>query len=226
MNQVDRDRMIERVRKCLELSKSSNEHEAAAAVRQAQKIMAAYNITESDVGLAEYVDSFVDHDDYEYGTRKPLTVSSVISIVSRAFGVEAVWECSPAGKHRVRYFGRKANVMIAVHTHSVVYRALGRAWRDITKAHPEIKGVRNARASFAAGWCQAVLIKIEDLRPTGEEKDKIQKKKEQRYGGRMTAAELGSKTLDRSMATVGYVKGEEFSISTPVGSERNRLEKL
>ena len=34
---TDKDAILGKIRKCLRLSKSSNEHEAAAALRQAQK---------------------------------------------------------------------------------------------------------------------------------------------------------------------------------------------
>jgi hypothetical protein len=235
----DRDRMIERVRKCLALSKSPNEHEAAAALRQAQKLMAAYNITESDVGLAEYIDAHVDHQEYEHGGKKPIVIEAVISIVNRAFGVTAVWEAGFDQSvmdnkpwrlkywHRVRYFGRKSNVMLAVHSHQVVYRALLSSWRRHCKDHPWAKSVRHGRASFAYGWCSAVQSKLEDLRPVGDEADKIKAKKAQRYGtSELAKSELGTKNVDRNLAMDGHTKGQEFNINRPVGTERNRLEKL
>jgi hypothetical protein len=45
MNTEANDAIIRKIEKCLALSKSSNEHEAAAALRQATKLMEAYNIT-------------------------------------------------------------------------------------------------------------------------------------------------------------------------------------
>ena len=41
-----------RIKKCLALGKSSNPHEAAAAMRQAQKLMAMAGVTAEDVALA------------------------------------------------------------------------------------------------------------------------------------------------------------------------------
>ena len=52
MEQADRDKIIAKV-KCLALAKSSNEHEAANALRQAQKLMQAHGISDLDV---EHVD--------------------------------------------------------------------------------------------------------------------------------------------------------------------------
>ncbi len=50
---MNRDQALSKIKKCLALAKSSNPHEAAAALRQAQKLMAEHRVTEGDVDLAE-----------------------------------------------------------------------------------------------------------------------------------------------------------------------------
>ena len=47
------ERIIRKIKHCLALSASANEHEAAAAMRQAQKLMQKYRITEIDVQLSD-----------------------------------------------------------------------------------------------------------------------------------------------------------------------------
>ena len=47
------ERAIRKIKHCLALSASSNEHEAAAAMRQAQKLMAKYRLTETQVNLSD-----------------------------------------------------------------------------------------------------------------------------------------------------------------------------
>lgn len=42
----ERNKVLDKIRKCLALSTSSNEHEAAAALRQARKLMDAHGITD------------------------------------------------------------------------------------------------------------------------------------------------------------------------------------
>jgi hypothetical protein len=41
---MDRLKVVERIRKCMALARSSNEHEAAVAMRQARSLMAQYRI--------------------------------------------------------------------------------------------------------------------------------------------------------------------------------------
>ncbi len=47
------DKIIDKIKKCLALSASSNEHEAAAALRQAKKLMEAHGISDLDMQAAE-----------------------------------------------------------------------------------------------------------------------------------------------------------------------------
>lgn len=50
---TNRENIIRKIKKCLALSASSNEHEAAAALRQAQKLMEQFNISDLDVQASE-----------------------------------------------------------------------------------------------------------------------------------------------------------------------------
>jgi Protein of unknown function (DUF2786) len=64
MTQIDKDRLIEKVRKLLALSTSSNEHEAALAAEKAQAILAEYNLSMSDVRVqSTNEDNFVVNKD-------------------------------------------------------------------------------------------------------------------------------------------------------------------
>lgn len=50
---TDNTKIMDKIKKCLALSASSNEHEAAAALRQAQKMMEAHDISDVDVKAAQ-----------------------------------------------------------------------------------------------------------------------------------------------------------------------------
>lgn len=56
MNKANRN-IIDKIKKCLRLSSSSNEHEAASALRQAQKLMNEYGLTEEDIVASEISES-------------------------------------------------------------------------------------------------------------------------------------------------------------------------
>jgi hypothetical protein len=50
---MDKETIISKIRKCLALSKSANEHEAAAALKQAQALMAKYGVDDAALLAAE-----------------------------------------------------------------------------------------------------------------------------------------------------------------------------
>lgn len=58
---MDKNTAIDKIKKCLALSKSDNPHEAAAALRQAQKLMALYKVDALDVSLADVTEETVMH---------------------------------------------------------------------------------------------------------------------------------------------------------------------
>lgn len=224
---MDKEKALARIKKCLALSKSPNEHEAAAALRQAQKLMQAHGITEEDVDGSTVISDFVDHDDYNYARRKPLIVLAVVKLMREAFAVESVWEKSPSGKHRIRYFGEQAGVMLACHAHTVVYRAAGAAWRRYLRERPHLKGVRNARASFVLGWCETVAEKVAKISPDPKVVERIARKKLEHYGkGRLTNATSGTKTYYVNVHGDGAERGKDFDINRPVGTDRKYLENL
>lgn len=50
---TDKEKILEKLKKLLALSKSDNPHEAALALQRAQKLMLAYNITQADLALSD-----------------------------------------------------------------------------------------------------------------------------------------------------------------------------
>lgn len=223
---TDREKALDKIRKCLALGKSPNEHEAAAALRQAQKMMAAHNLTEEDVGLMEFAYETIVTD-YEFGNRKPLIVVSVINVIQHALGVEAVMGADRNDRghlmHTVRYFGPRARVALATHAHQVIYRACGTAWRKYSAGKTFEKG---ARASFYYGWCDAVRTKVQALAMSPEEIEGTKKKKAQVYSGQLAPAKLGTKTVHNGIMNAGADAAKDFDLHRPVGTERNRLEQF
>ena len=50
---MDRQDAIEKIKKCLALSLSSNEHEAATALRQAKRMMERFGVSDEEVAPSE-----------------------------------------------------------------------------------------------------------------------------------------------------------------------------
>lgn len=56
---MDKDKIIKKIKKCFALSKSANAHEAASALRHAQKLMEMNAIEVSEIALADIIEESV-----------------------------------------------------------------------------------------------------------------------------------------------------------------------
>lgn len=147
---MDRATVLRKIRACLNLGKSSNAHEAAAALRQAQKMMAEYDIDQADVADAER-DPIVETDATRRGQTTPVYIVSLMNLIARTFGVENFAE---VGLYRTRlvFVGPEARASVAVYAFTVLLRQLERDRRAHMSRVRKAKN-RAARGDvFGFGW--------------------------------------------------------------------------
>lgn len=165
---MDRDQAVEKIKKCLRLSKSSNEHEAAAALRQAQKLMREHGLSDTEVQLSDV---------QEAKTRARSAVTNrweavLAKVVADAFGCD--WfsiirrEFLPgAALRKVRdvvFIGMGSAPEIAAYSYEVLQRQLVRARAaHVAKQPASCKPItKTARGDeFALGWVCAVAQLVE-----------------------------------------------------------------
>ncbi|WP_409320085.1 DUF2786 domain-containing protein [Pseudomonas putida] len=170
------ERVIRKIKRCLALSKSSNETEAATAMRQAQALMREYRLTELDVRLSD-VDE-VQSEKYRVN-RRPTWDRHLSSIVAQVFGVRPLsyrhW-CESSGRRvdRALFVGVSPAPQIAIYAYEALlvkltlarreYVALVRSGKSRSAYSPETAGDH-----FALAWVSAVHGKLHELLPRGEE---------------------------------------------------------
>ena len=170
------ERVIRKIKRCLALSKSSNENEAATAMRQAQALMREYRLTEVDVRLSDVGE--VESEKYRVN-RRPTWDRQLSAIVAKAFGVRPLdvkkWS-KTAGRvvARACFVGVTPAPQIAMYAYEALltkltqsrreYVSQVRAGRRRSNYSPETAGNH-----FALAWVSAVHGKIHDLVPRGEE---------------------------------------------------------
>ena len=152
---VDRDNMIEKIKKMFNLSENNpSVEEATSAVLMAQKLMAKYNINEEDLSLEEvkddeigYMATTLRHDSSLHTWRKNLGM-----VVAKNFRVK----CYMLGKD-VTFRGFKADVEIAVEVFTYLY-ALGNKLGS-KKYHDQLKETGSAKDvynSFVGGFLEGI----------------------------------------------------------------------
>lgn len=165
---MDRDSTIRKIKKCLALSKSSEPHEAAAALRQAQQLMAQLDVTEREVQLSEVHESRV-----KGGSTKPqLWEATLINLVARAFGCFVLLSHSPTrsalGDWRtvtyVVFIGVVPANETAGYAFEVLRRQCVRARADHVARQPRNckQSTKSARGdAFAMAWVNGVRHLVE-----------------------------------------------------------------
>lgn len=222
---MGRAKILDKIKKCMALGKSPNEHEAAAAIRQAQKLMDKYGITDLDLGTIGY-NSETIHTSIQAGAKVPMVLSSVVYLVMRAFGVRGVITRSvrvSAHNFDVVYFGPEHRVMLAAYTHVVISRAVNRAWLDYVRTNPEWKERTGARAGFVYGWIQAVSKTVEDFAITDEESASTELVVSNHFGRELVPAKTGHKVYSGAVEG-GASAADGFSLQRPVTQTRKQLE--
>ena len=159
---IDR-KLLARIRKCLALSKSSNEHEAAASLAKARELMEEHGITDAMLQMAEIEEATAR----SAGTRTPaLWHRYLIAVVKRALHVEAFLDGNDW-----RFVGRGPTAEIASYAFASLFRRLKAARAEyigttLRRCSPGRKRVR--ADAFCEGWAQTVHRKVAALSPERE----------------------------------------------------------
>lgn len=229
MDAADRARILNKINKCLKLSKSANEHEAAAALRQAQKMMAHYGLSEADLSGVEFGDGIVQTP-IPARTKLPLFMSQLTGLICRAFGVQVVVETHKGAKstryqYQMRYWGPKDRVQLALYAHAVVFRAANNAWAAALRENPELATMRNARLNFRLAWMQEVRGAVEALGMSAEEEQATAVVKNRHYGGQLAKAKTNTSARHVGAAqALGRAAAEGFSLHRPMnGAGQKRI---
>lgn len=154
---MDKEKVLDKIKKCLALGESANEHEAAQAIRQAQILMKKYGISEMDVELSAVTEKGV-----ACASSLPTWHQVLIAQCAKAFGVEC-YQKTQWGLAEARFFGIGIKPELAAYTYEVLLRQLKKERREYIKN--ELKAVRltrnkTARADqFCTGWVYAIVKK-------------------------------------------------------------------
>ena len=224
---MDTKRIIEKIKKCMALGKSSNAHEAAAAMRQAQKMMEQHGLTEDDIEGSSYGNEAVECP-IQAGKKVPVHLTAFVNLIIKAFQVKAVIERNlrvSDYSYRIRYFGPSHRVATAGYAHVVIFRAMEAAWREHLENNPSWKGVRGARLSFMIGWLDEISSKVEAIGWPAEEEARTELMVDSHYGKSLVKASGKGRRFSTfgCVADEGRAAASGFEINRPMNQDRARL---
>lgn len=165
---MKREDALKKIKKCLALSRSAESHEAAAALRQAQKLMEQFNLQEGEIALADVREVRAK----AVSAAANLWEVRLANLVADAFGCEKfsqlVGAYNAAGNWiRSRYYvfvGVDAAADVAGYAFEVLSRQCARdRLAHIGRQPKNCKAItKTARGdAFAKGWVLAVQALVE-----------------------------------------------------------------
>ena len=222
---MNQQKVLEKIKKCLALSKSSNANEAAAALRQAQALMTKYGIADETVALSD-----IETDERPAGTVKnpPQYHQALVALMKRAFGVETLYVVDWY-QTRVKFIGVESQAMVAGYAYDVLYRQLKKDRTAYLKSLSRYKKANKTRKAdlFALHWVMAVWGKVEEFNQKDEVKTLVSQYMAAKHEGRQPSKprKHKAKAGDEDAMYHGFQAGQKASLHQGMtGEDRKRLE--
>jgi len=225
----DKSKILDKIKKCMALASSGNEHEAAAALRQAQKLMREHGITDDAVMAAAASEA-----DARAGAfaRPSAWETSLAVSVGEAFGCETLFmrHRNPFGGFSSwRYIGCGASPQVAQYAFQVLYRQAKKARADYIKTklkRVRKTSVRTRRADlFCEGWVSTALLSVASWHKTADQKRAIDAFIQCEYPSagdlKPTNRNDGRKLTDREFMDYwrGHDAGKNAEVNRGVGTD-------
>ena len=230
MNYDDRDKLLRKVKHCLAMGESSNENEAASAIRQASKMMERHGISKQDLLLL----------DIKYSSSKtdlprsaiPSYLAHLSGMIAFIFGCKVFYEYNmAANKYRAVFVGLDTYSEIAGYAFDVLSAQLKSARKLYLKNNlnrVRIKKNKYTRAdSFCLGWVKGVAYLVKDIKPPVVDCKMIEQKLLVEKGEMATAKTSNTgKGLAQSKVSAdyihGFIAGEDAHLHNAVQGEKPR----
>ncbi|ACX86522.1 DUF2786 domain-containing protein [Pectobacterium brasiliense] len=154
-NEEEKEKYLEKIQKLLHLAKrSTNEHEAANAISQAQNLMHKFGLSELDIDLKSIKEFQSEHCPSD-ANKLPEYVVSLANMLCYAFGVNCYYTWTRNHRRSVSFYGPTERPQIAAYGFDVLSIQLIKARSEfIASQNKRIKRTTktNRADQFCAGW--------------------------------------------------------------------------
>jgi hypothetical protein len=221
---MNQDSIISKIRKCLALSKSSNEHEAAVALRQAQALMDKHRIDEGTLLAAEASEAFA-----KSGAKKtPVSwENSLAGVIGSAFGCKVIFHPRHHASGLWGFLGTGPAPDIAQYAFETLLRQAKKARLEFIKSRCRRATPTNKtkRADlFCTGWVQAIYKQVQHFAGADKNQAAIDAYTAKRYPSLTTLQSKdrheGKSLKDRDYSAIqaGAAAGKNIQLNHGVNS--------
>lgn len=161
---MNKEKILDKIKKCLALSKSANEHEAAQALKQAQALMEKYEVNAVDIALSQVSEQKAERKmafklaDWQW---------SVANMIADIFGCQSYQR----GK-TMMFYGIGNRAEISAYAFDVVYRQISADRRKFLKTCRARKPAHRTYIAdqFCNGWIMGAWGIVKKFEMSDEEK--------------------------------------------------------
>lgn len=236
-----KEKILDKIKKLLALSKSDNVHESARALAQVQKMMKIYNLQEIDIENS-YINSHLSK--FKVGTQKlPNHINFLASLMKRKFAVEVLvdskWNVNNKSNLKVdryfEFFGFNENPEIACYVFDFLARKIQKDRMDFLKTlNKNLKRLTKIKKAdaFCYGWIVAINDKLDNFVLNEEQSNKVfnfikNKTNTDSFGEMKATRKLDlSKSKYTSSISEGLRKGNEVQLNHGVKNREKEIFKI
>lgn len=219
---MDQDRILDKIKKCLEMAKSktANANEAEIALRQARKLMDAYSLEMGDVLASMACEAKI-----EAGSEgePPAWRVRLAQVCAHAFGTRLIISAMQVGLWRsvgaFIFVGCAAAPELSGYAYQVLERQLQKARRDFLQLPNNKRCKRSTKVArgdhFANGWIDAVYHKVDEFAGVEDniaEAIEAYMAKHHANLGKFEMKRRKLKTRDEGAAEAGYQAGKSAQL--------------
>lgn len=208
-------RILDRVRKLMNLASSDNPHEAQAAMAAANRLLLRHNIDLPSQEKPDFTWRWVGLPSYRVTLERKL----VGSLLQSYFFVQCVWMkthepvTSKSGSV-LEISGRPHNLELAEYVHDYLFTALDRLYKSFKRQNPHVRGAR-AKRDFRVGVLMGFREQLEAQREQSAEQ------------GLVWLGDPGLRDfLRRRHPQLGTLKGSSYRLSEHHSAGREQGKQL
>lgn len=210
---MDKEKVLDKIKKCLALGQSANEHEAAQALKQAQALMEKYKVNAVDIALSKVSEREADQKmafklaDWQWG---------VANMIADIFGCQSYQR----GK-TMMFYGIGNRAEISAYAFDVVYRQISADRRKFLKTCQARKPAHRTYLAdqFCGGWIVSAWKIVKKFEMSDEEKAIMDGYKKKEYPDMVEARTRDAKSsplqgskMEYEALTQGMESGKQVQL--------------
>lgn len=231
------DKIMQRIRKLLELAKSDNPNEAALAMERAQELMRKHGLDTEAVDLSQIKEAYVKSQFSVSRVKKYENV--LVGAIASAFGCEVLWAASYSWKFGDNYaewvfVGPADRLELATYTASVLMPQLKKARRGFAQKlsdriwadeefdpewdKPVVRQIVKEKAdAFALGWAWEIQKKVIKFALNDKEQELLHTYVERNSSGETNKSQDVQHDLGAMLA--GREAAKDAHLHRPIGED-------